>query len=130
LAVATDLGLLVPVIRDAGTRSLAAISAERGRVTTAVREGTIELADMAGATTSLSSLAQFGIDAFNAMLDPPEAAILAVGPARPCPVVRDGVVAAGETIGSHSRSITGWWTVPSRPLPSVTWAIVSKTPTA
>ena len=79
LAVATDRGLLVPVIRRAHERPLAELVLERSRLVEAARSGRIDLAEMSGATVSLSSLAAFGVDSFNAMLNPGESAILAVG---------------------------------------------------
>ena len=79
LAVATDRGLLVPVIRRAHKRPLGELVLERARLVEAARSGRIDLAELTGATVSLSSLAAFGVDRFNAMLNPGESAILAVG---------------------------------------------------
>jgi pyruvate dehydrogenase E2 component (dihydrolipoamide acetyltransferase) len=79
LAVATDRGLLVPVIRRAHERTLAELALDRARLVEEARAGRLDRADMTGATISLSSLAAFGIDRFNAMLNPGESAILAVG---------------------------------------------------
>ena len=98
LAVATDGGLMVPVIRDAAGSALAAIAAERKRLVAAAREGAIAAADLSGSTTIVSSLGRFAIDGFNAMVTPPHSAILAVGPQRERPVVREGAVVAAETI--------------------------------
>ena len=89
LAVATDRGLLVPVIRRAHERPLAELVLERSRLVDAARSGRIDLAEMTGATVSLSSLAAFGVDRFNAMLNPGESAILAVGRAVDRVVPRD-----------------------------------------
>jgi pyruvate dehydrogenase E2 component (dihydrolipoamide acetyltransferase) len=93
LAVATDRGLLVPVIRRAHERPLAELVAERSRLVAAARSGRIDLAEMTGATVSLSSLAAFGVERFNAMLNPGESAILAVGRAVDRVVPRDRGVA-------------------------------------
>jgi pyruvate dehydrogenase E2 component (dihydrolipoamide acetyltransferase) len=79
LAVATERGLLVPVIRQAHERALAELVLERSRLVEAARDGRLGLAEMSGATISLSSLAAFGVDRFGAMLNPGESAILAVG---------------------------------------------------
>jgi pyruvate dehydrogenase E2 component (dihydrolipoamide acetyltransferase) len=79
LAVATDRGLLVPVIHDAHERSLAELALDRARLVDAARSGRLDRAELTGATISLSSLAAFGVDRFNAMLNPGESAILAVG---------------------------------------------------
>jgi pyruvate dehydrogenase E2 component (dihydrolipoamide acetyltransferase) len=79
LAVATERGLLVPVVRQAHARSLRELARERERLVAAARGGRIDAADMTGATISLSNLAGFGVDRFNALLNPGESAILAVG---------------------------------------------------
>jgi pyruvate dehydrogenase E2 component (dihydrolipoamide acetyltransferase) len=98
LAVATDRGLLVPVIRRAHERSLAELVLERARLVDAARSGRIDLAEMTGATVSLSSLAAFGVDGFGAMLNPGESAILAVGRAVDRVVPRDRGLAVVPTI--------------------------------
>jgi pyruvate dehydrogenase E2 component (dihydrolipoamide acetyltransferase) len=79
LAVATPRGLLVPVVRDADSRSLAAIAAERSRLVGDARSGRLRQDDMRDATMTLSNLSSFGVDQFTAMLNPGESAILAVG---------------------------------------------------
>lgn len=98
LAVTTDRGLLVPVIRNAHERSLAELSLERTRLVTAAREGRLERGEMTGATISLSSLASFGVDRFNAMLNPGESAILAVGRTADRVVPRDRGLAVVPTM--------------------------------
>lgn len=79
LAVATDRGLVVPVIRSAHTRGLAAIASERERLVALARTGRIGLEEMTGAAITLSNLAAAGIDRFTAMVNPGESAIVAVG---------------------------------------------------
>jgi pyruvate dehydrogenase E2 component (dihydrolipoamide acetyltransferase) len=79
LAVATARGLTVPVVRRAHERSLADIAAERARLVGAARSGRLSHEDMGGATMTLSNLSSFGVDHFTAMVNPGEAAILAVG---------------------------------------------------
>jgi pyruvate dehydrogenase E2 component (dihydrolipoamide acetyltransferase) len=79
LAVATDRGLLVPVLRRAHERSLGELAAERVRLVDAARAGRLSLDEMSGATITISNLGGFGIDSFTAMLNPGESAILAVG---------------------------------------------------
>jgi pyruvate dehydrogenase E2 component (dihydrolipoamide acetyltransferase) len=79
LAVATERGLVVPVIRRVHERDLKEIAAERARLVDAARAGRLSLEEMTGATISLSNLGGFGIDSFTAMLNPGEAAILALG---------------------------------------------------
>ncbi|MFC5928976.1 2-oxo acid dehydrogenase subunit E2 [Cryobacterium melibiosiphilum] len=94
IAVATDDGLLVPVIRDTDTKSLATIAGESVALAGKARTGSLGLADMTGGTFSISNLGMFGIDSFTAVLNPPEAAILAIGAATDVPVIRDGVLVA------------------------------------
>lgn len=79
LAVATSRGLLVPVVRSVHDRSLAQIAGERKRLVGAARSGRLGLDDMGGAALTLSNLSSFGVDRFTAMINPGEAAILAVG---------------------------------------------------
>jgi pyruvate dehydrogenase E2 component (dihydrolipoamide acetyltransferase) len=79
IAVATERGLVVPVIRGAQRLGLAAIASERERLVALARTGRLGLPDMSGATVTLSSLAAAGIDRFTAMVNPGESAIVAVG---------------------------------------------------
>jgi pyruvate dehydrogenase E2 component (dihydrolipoamide acetyltransferase) len=98
LAVATDRGLLVPVIRRVHERTLAEIALDRTRLTSAARAGRLEREDMSGATITLSSLAGLGVDRFNAMLNPGESAILAVGRTADRVVPRDRGLAVVPTM--------------------------------
>jgi pyruvate dehydrogenase E2 component (dihydrolipoamide acetyltransferase) len=79
LAVATDRGLVVPVIRRAHELGVADIARERQRLVGAARSSRLSLEEMAGGTITLSSLAASGIDRFTAMVNPGESAIVAVG---------------------------------------------------
>jgi pyruvate dehydrogenase E2 component (dihydrolipoamide acetyltransferase) len=79
VAVATDRGLLVPVIRGAEARSISELVLERSRLVDLTRAGRLGPADMGGAAATLSSLGTFGVDQFTAMLNPGESAILAAG---------------------------------------------------
>jgi pyruvate dehydrogenase E2 component (dihydrolipoamide acetyltransferase) len=79
LAVATDAGLVVPVLRAAGEASLREIAAERVRLVDRARAGRLDLGEMSGGVISLSNLGGFGIDRFTAMVNPGQAAIVAVG---------------------------------------------------
>ncbi|EPR77142.1 Dihydrolipoamide acetyltransferase component of pyruvate dehydrogenase complex [Leifsonia rubra CMS 76R] len=90
IAVATDAGLLVPVVTDADRKSLSEIGAEVVALASAARDGKLKLDQMSGGTFSVSNLGMFGIDEFTAMLNPPEAGILAVGAAGPELQLRDG----------------------------------------
>ena len=98
LAVATDRGLLVPVIRRAHERTLAELALERARLVEVTRAGRLGLADMGGAAATLSSLGTFGVDSFTAMLNPGESSILAVGRTVERVVPRDRGFAVVPTI--------------------------------
>ncbi len=79
LAVAVEEGLLVPVIHGAETLGLATIAERRAAVVERALAGALQPADMAGGTFTISNLGMFGVDRFNAIVNPPQAAILAVG---------------------------------------------------
>ncbi len=92
IAVATDAGLLVPVVHDADQKGLDAIALETVALAGKARDGKLSPDEMSGGTFSISNLGMFGIDQFTAVINPPEAAILAVGAASPVPVLRDGAL--------------------------------------
>jgi pyruvate dehydrogenase E2 component (dihydrolipoamide acetyltransferase) len=96
IAVAVEDGLLVPVIRDADRKSVSTIGAETRELAGKARAGKLPAQDMSGGTFSVSNLGMYGIAHFSAVINPPEAAILAVGAVRDEPVVRDGQVVAGK----------------------------------
>jgi pyruvate dehydrogenase E2 component (dihydrolipoamide acetyltransferase) len=79
LAVAIEDGLVVPVVRRADELSMVQIAAERRRLVEAAREGRLGPADVSGAGFTISNLGMRGVDRFQAILNPPQAAILAVG---------------------------------------------------
>jgi pyruvate dehydrogenase E2 component (dihydrolipoamide acetyltransferase) len=79
LAVALDDGLVVPVIHAADTLDLAGVCARREELVARAREGRLEPRDVQGGTFTISNLGMFGVDAFSAIINPPQAAILAVG---------------------------------------------------
>ncbi len=90
MAVATDDGLIVPVIRDAHLKGLGAIGKEARELAKRARERKLQPAEFSGGTFSVSNLGMFGIDQFTAIINPPEAAILAVGAAETKPVWENG----------------------------------------
>ncbi|TFD86338.1 2-oxo acid dehydrogenase subunit E2 [Cryobacterium serini] len=98
VAVATDDGLLVPVVTDADQKSLGAIATETRALAGLARTGSLSLAQMSGGTFTISNLGMFGIDSFTAVLNPPEAGILAIGAASDVPAVRDGVLVTVPTV--------------------------------
>lgn len=79
LAVATDEGLLVPVIHAADTQGIIAIAERRRQLTERARNKRLQPDDLTGGTFTISNLGMFGVDEFNAIINPPQAAILAVG---------------------------------------------------
>lgn len=98
VAVAIDDGLVVPVIRDTDRMSLGEIALETRALADRARAGRLAPEDFTGGTFTISNLGMFGIDHFTAVINPPEAAILAVGAATDEAVVRDGVVVVRTTI--------------------------------
>lgn len=79
VAVAVEGGLISPVITRADTRTLAGLAAERIRLTSAARAGSLAARDVLSATFTISNLGPLGVRRFNALVVPPQAAILAVG---------------------------------------------------
>lgn len=79
LATSTEGGLVVPVIRNVDNLSLSEIALERKRLTEKAAQGKLGIADMEGSTFTLTNLGMFGIDDFDAIINPPESAVLAVG---------------------------------------------------
>ncbi|MEU8340751.1 dihydrolipoamide acetyltransferase family protein [Spirillospora sp. NPDC048832] len=96
IAVAVEDGLVVPVVKDADRKSVSQIGAESRELAGKARDGKLTLNEMSGGTFSVSNLGMFGVDSFSAVINPPEAAILAVGAVRDEPVVRDGEVVPGK----------------------------------
>jgi pyruvate dehydrogenase E2 component (dihydrolipoamide acetyltransferase) len=79
IAVATDDGLVVPVVHDADTLELRTIAARRREIAEAARGGRLKPTDVQGGTFTVSNLGMYGVDAFQAIVNAPQAAILAVG---------------------------------------------------
>ncbi len=98
LAVAPSqgMGLLVPVVHDADQKDLIQISIESRQVIERARSGRPAEGDLSGGTFSISNLGMYGVDEFVAIINPPEAAILAVGAIREAPVAEDGRIVAGK----------------------------------
>jgi pyruvate dehydrogenase E2 component (dihydrolipoamide acetyltransferase) len=92
VAVAIDEGLITPVIRGANKKGIAEISREVKEMAERAREKKLQPEEYTGATFSISNLGMFGIEQFTAIINPPEAAIFAVGSAAPKAVVRDGEI--------------------------------------
>ena len=92
VAVAADDALIVPTVFDADGKGLRQIAAETRALATKVREGQITPPELSGATFTVSNLGMYGIDGFSAVINPPQAAILAVGAIEERPVVHDGQI--------------------------------------
>ncbi len=90
MAVATERGLVVPVIRSAERLTLAEIAAARAELVARARDAKLQQQDLQGGTFTVSNLGMYGVEQFVAVLNPPEVAILAVGAIEEKPVVRDG----------------------------------------
>jgi pyruvate dehydrogenase E2 component (dihydrolipoamide acetyltransferase) len=101
VAVAVDEGLITPVVRGANLKGLAEISAEIKDLAAKAKERKLQPEQYTGATFSISNLGMMGIKEFTAIINPPEAAIIAIGGASPTPVVRDG-----EIVVRHIMNVT------------------------
>jgi pyruvate dehydrogenase E2 component (dihydrolipoamide acetyltransferase) len=98
IAVDTEAGLLVPVIRDVGTSTLTQIAAQSQKLIAAARSGQIAAADMQGACFTLSNLGSLGVEAFTPVINPPESAILGIGA-----IVREAVPLDDGTFAARDR---------------------------
>ncbi len=97
-AAQTDRGLVVPVVRDAHTRTTAGLSAELRRLTEAARTGTLTPAELTGGTFTLNNYGVFGVDGSTPILNHPEAAMLGVGRIAPKPWVHEGALAVRQVV--------------------------------
>ena len=111
VAVAVPEGLLTPVVRDADKKSVASVAREIRDLAARAKTKKLKPEEMQDGTFSISNLGMFGIDAFAAVINPPEGAILAIGRVRDEPVVKDGRVVAGKrlslTLSCDHRVIDG-----------------------
>jgi len=111
MAVATDDGLIVPVITDAHTKGLGQIGREARELAKRARERKLLPAEYTGSTFSVSNLGMFGIDQFTAIINPPEAAILAIGGMETKPVWLNGAFVPRQrmrvTLSCDHRVIDG-----------------------
>jgi pyruvate dehydrogenase E2 component (dihydrolipoamide acetyltransferase) len=111
VAVAVEDGLITPVVRGANEKGIGQIGREVRELAERARSRRLTPEEYTGATFSVSNLGMFGIDEFTAVINPPEAAILAVGAVTPKPVVRDGEVVVRQmmrvTMSCDHRVIDG-----------------------
>ncbi len=90
MAVALDTGLITPVIRSANRKGIATISNEARELVTRARAGTLKEGEFEGGTFTVSNLGMFGLKQFDAIINPPQCAILAVGAGEERVIVKDG----------------------------------------
>lgn len=98
IAVAVEDGLIVPVVRDPDGKSLGEIATEARSLADQARAGRLKPEEFTGGTSTISNLGMYGVGHFTAVINPPEAAILAVGAATEEPLTHDGVVASHTTL--------------------------------
>jgi pyruvate dehydrogenase E2 component (dihydrolipoamide acetyltransferase) len=98
VAVATENGLITPVVRAADAKSLPAIAVEVRELAERARARKLKPEEYTGATFSISNLGMFGIDEFTAVINPPEGGILAIGAMKPRAVARDHEVVIKQTM--------------------------------
>lgn len=111
VAVAVEDGLVTPVITHADKKGMSVISAETKELAAAARDKKLKPEQMEGSTFTISNLGMFGIEEFTSIINPPNAAILAVGAIRDVPVVEDGAVVPGKrmkvTLSADHRVVDG-----------------------
>ncbi len=98
VAIATDEGLLTPVVRDVDGMSLRRLAETTRDLARRARERRITPAELEGGSITVTNLGMYGTEEFAAIINPPQAAILAVGAARPEPVVQDGALAVATVL--------------------------------
>ena len=111
VAVATDRGLLTPVVRDVTSLTVSAVAARVRDLAERARAGRLKQDELEGGTISVTNLGMYGVEEFAAIINPPHAAILAVGAVRDEPVVEDGAVVPGKlmtvTLSVDHRPVDG-----------------------
>ena len=111
VAVAIPGGLITPIIRNADQKGLAAISVEMKDLAARARDGKLKPEEFQGGTFSISNLGMFGIRQFDAVINPPQACILAIGASEPRPVVKNGQLAVATvmtcTLSCDHRVVDG-----------------------
>jgi pyruvate dehydrogenase E2 component (dihydrolipoamide acetyltransferase) len=111
VAVAVEEGLLVPVVRFADTKSLSQIANEVKEFAKKAKDKKLQPSDWEGNTFTISNLGMFGIDEFTAIINPPDACILAVGAIKQIPVVKNDAVIPGNvmkvTLSCDHRVVDG-----------------------
>lgn len=111
VAVAIEEGLLTPVIRNTDQKGIRTISSETKQLAERAQNKDLDMEEMQGSTFTVSNLGMFGIEEFTAIINPPNAAIMAIGAIKDKPVVKDGEVVPGKrmkvTLSSDHRIVDG-----------------------
>lgn len=111
VAVSVDNGLVVPVIKNSNFKSFTEISTITNDFVIKAKENKLQPSDWEGNTFTISNLGMFGIDDFTAIINPPDACILAVGAIKERPISKDGVIVSGNvmrlTLSSDHRIVDG-----------------------
>ncbi len=111
VAVAVEEGLLTPVIRNTDQKGIRSISSETKALAERAKNKDLDMNEMEGSTFTVSNLGMFGIEEFTAIINPPNACIMAVGAIQDKPVVKDGEVVPGKrmkvTLSSDHRIVDG-----------------------
>jgi pyruvate dehydrogenase E2 component (dihydrolipoamide acetyltransferase) len=111
IAVAVDGGLLTPIVRNADQKSIIEISGEIKSLAKKARDGKLQPEEFQGGGFSISNLGMYGIDSFQAIINPPQSCILAVGAGVEKPVIEDGEIAIATmmnvTLSSDHRCVDG-----------------------
>lgn len=111
VAVAVEEGLLVPVVRFADTKSLSQIAAEVKVAAQKAKDKKLQPSDWEGNTFTISNLGMFGVDEFTAIINPPDACILAIGAINQTPIVKNGQIVVGNimkvTLSCDHRVVDG-----------------------
>ena len=98
MAIALEDGLIAPVIRECDQKSLFKIAQESRDLAARTRQGTLRQADYSGGTFTVTNMGMLGVEEFSAIINPPQAAILAVGTVAPRPAVRDNSLVVAKTM--------------------------------
>jgi pyruvate dehydrogenase E2 component (dihydrolipoamide acetyltransferase) len=111
IAVAVKDGLVVPVVRFADNKSLSHIGAEIKDLAQKAHDKKLQPSDWEGSTFTISNLGMFGVEEFTAIINPPDACILAVGGIKETPIVKNGQVVSGNvmkvTLSCDHRAVDG-----------------------
>jgi len=111
VAVATPGGLVTPIIRNAASMTIAQLTVAARELAERARAGKLTREEITGGTFTVSSLGMFGVRQFDAIINPPQVAILAIGAMEERPLVRDGALAVGHlatvTLSSDHRVVDG-----------------------